>query len=208
MKSLERTISSTLANRLREDILCGTFEGGSALRQESIAEKYQVSRIPVREALLQLESQGLVSMVAHKGFTVRSMSRNEAMDIYRLRLAIEPELISSVLVRKKSEDFTETQQFLEQMQAEFSANGATNHYADLHMQFHISLFKETERFRTYEILQRLYVLSERYIRLHLAEHSDQSEKEHNALLEAVWLDSGQLPESRLLIILNTHFSMC
>ena len=67
-----RTLSAAIVDQLRQSILDGTYPAGSQLRQDALGEAYGVSRIPVREALFQLEAEGLVRIVPQKGRSFRS----------------------------------------------------------------------------------------------------------------------------------------
>src|SRR3977135_605600 len=87
---LARTVSAQIRIRIREKILSGAYPPGSQLLQDSIAAEFGSSKIPVREALLQLRSEGLVDIFAHRGFQVRPLSKAEVAEVFRLRLDLEP----------------------------------------------------------------------------------------------------------------------
>jgi DNA-binding transcriptional MocR family regulator len=74
---LIRTMSGQLTFRIREKILTGAYPPGSPLLQDVIAAEFGVSKIPVREALVQLRAEGLVDVFAHRGFQVRPLSAME-----------------------------------------------------------------------------------------------------------------------------------
>jgi len=80
-----------VADAMRRAILSGTLAPGSELRQESLAEKFGVSRIPVREALLMLERDGLVIVQPNRRVTVAAMTDDDILDHYRVRALIEGE---------------------------------------------------------------------------------------------------------------------
>lgn len=84
-----KTIGQMVYAVLREAILSGAFAPGEWLRQESLAAAIGVSRIPVRTALLQLESEGLVNFHPHRGARVRTLSPAQINEIYRLRILLE-----------------------------------------------------------------------------------------------------------------------
>jgi DNA-binding GntR family transcriptional regulator len=84
-----KTIGQMVYAVLREAILSGAFAPGEWLRQESLAAAIGVSRIPVRTALLQLESEGLVNFHPHRGARVRTLSAAQINEIYRLRTLLE-----------------------------------------------------------------------------------------------------------------------
>src|SRR5690242_17294962 len=84
-----KTIGQMVYAVLREAITNGAFAPGEWLRQESLAEAIGVSRIPVRTALMQLESEGLVTFHPHRGARVRTLSPAQIDEIYRLRMLLE-----------------------------------------------------------------------------------------------------------------------
>ena len=73
------------ADELRRRILDGVYPGGMQLRQAVLAEEMGISRIPFREALIQLEAEGLVQIVAHKGAVVTGLSSADVEELVELR---------------------------------------------------------------------------------------------------------------------------
>ncbi len=100
-----RTLSSAIVDRLRQEILAGSYPAGSQLRQDALAQAYEVSRIPVREALFQLEAEGFVRIVPHKGAIVSGLSLDEINDVFELRKLLEPRLLVSSVPALTAEDF-------------------------------------------------------------------------------------------------------
>ena len=82
-----------IASELREAILTGEYAPGDRVRQEDLADRHGASRVPVREALRMLESEGLVTLVANTGAWVSRVSLAECDEIYRVRERIEPLLL-------------------------------------------------------------------------------------------------------------------
>jgi DNA-binding GntR family transcriptional regulator len=74
---------------IRQAILGGVLEPGEHLRQDALAQAIGVSRLPVRSALLQLESEGLVILHPHRGFTVRELTPEQVREIYEIRFVLE-----------------------------------------------------------------------------------------------------------------------
>ncbi|MBE2314947.1 GntR family transcriptional regulator [Solirubrobacter sp. CPCC 204708] len=75
---------------LEEAILEGELKPGERLRAEALAQRFGTSRTPVREALLQLEAQGLVDVEPNRGAVVRTFDRDDLFDLYQLRALLEP----------------------------------------------------------------------------------------------------------------------
>jgi DNA-binding GntR family transcriptional regulator len=93
------TTSSALAQRLREAIDAGRWRPGDLLRQEQIAAEYGVSRIPVREALAQLQTEGLLDVAHYRGARVSRPRAEEIDELFDLRLLVEGDLLTRALGR-------------------------------------------------------------------------------------------------------------
>ncbi|MER3389890.1 MAG: GntR family transcriptional regulator [Microcella sp.] len=84
-----RSVGAMVYHVLRDAIVAGVFVPGEKLRQETLAEAIGVSRVPVRSALIQLESDGLVELKDRKGAVVRSLNAAQVAEIYNLRILLE-----------------------------------------------------------------------------------------------------------------------
>ena len=107
--------TEAIAGALRNDILHGRFVGNAPLRQDEIAARFGVSKIPVREALQQLKAEGLVTFYPNRGAVVTALSAAEADEIYAMRIALEttalqrslPHLTIADLVKAKISELGE-----------------------------------------------------------------------------------------------------
>ncbi|CDO10257.1 GntR family transcriptional regulator [Mycolicibacterium cosmeticum] len=79
----------SIAHALREDILAGRLSGGDRLVEEALAKQFGVSRIPVREALTRLQSEGFVRIVRHKGATVSETMLTDSRELLQIRRGLE-----------------------------------------------------------------------------------------------------------------------
>lgn len=84
-----RTAEDMVSGVLREAIVTGVFSPGERLPQDQLAELLMVSRMPIRAALRQLDSEGLVVNIPHRGATVRELSPSELRELYELRVVVE-----------------------------------------------------------------------------------------------------------------------
>jgi DNA-binding GntR family transcriptional regulator len=171
----------------RERILSGRLPADAPIRQDALALELGVSKIPLREALARLESDGLVVSHPNRGFIVRPLSRADAEDVFDLRLRIEPNacVLGALGADQAAHDAA---------RAAFSALDAAlrNGLADVgrrNREFHLALVRPSGRGVTIETVDRLLALSERYVRVHLGEHRrlDRASREHETLLQA-WLE--------------------
>jgi DNA-binding GntR family transcriptional regulator len=92
-----RTVGDMTYEVIREGILKGIFQPGERLRQDQLAGAIGVSRIPVRSALLQLESEGLITFYPYRGAVVNKLSIDEMREIYELRAVLETHALRKAL---------------------------------------------------------------------------------------------------------------
>lgn len=92
-----RTVGDMVYEVLRESILKGVFRPGEYLRQDRLAEAIGVSRIPVRSALLQLESEGLITFHPYRGAVVNLLSTDEMREIYDIRALLEAKALRNAM---------------------------------------------------------------------------------------------------------------
>ncbi|WP_330298988.1 GntR family transcriptional regulator [Streptomyces sp. NBC_00503] len=97
-----RIPAHTVCTAIRDDIVSGVFEPGGRLTEEVLARRYGVSRVPVREALRTLESEGFVTTRRHAGACVAEPTEQEAADLLELRLLLEP-LAAARAARRRGE---------------------------------------------------------------------------------------------------------
>jgi DNA-binding GntR family transcriptional regulator len=185
---LARTVSGQIRVRIREKILSGAYAPGSQLLQDSIAAQFGTSKIPVREALLQLRAEGLVDIFAHRGFHVRPLSKSEVAEVFRLRLDLEPPAAAKGARAASSEDRAAARAALHALNAALAA-GELRDAGDLNCAFHLALIVPRLNPVTGEMLYRLHTLSQRYVRLHLqpAGRIKRAAREHGAIFKA-WAD--------------------
>lgn len=179
-----RTISAAIAAQLRSAVLSGEHPSGSQLRQDALAARFGVSRIPVREALLQLEAEGLVRIVPHKGAVVTGLSKAEVDDIFELRLLLEVRLLRSSVPLLTAEDFSD----LDRIQHAFSAAiraGDAARWGALNAELHMALYLRADLPRTTGIVANLLTASERYTRIQLTGKAEwrRALAEHGELIE-------------------------
>jgi DNA-binding GntR family transcriptional regulator len=182
---LVQSMTSQLIVRFRERILAGTYAPGSALRQDTLASEFGTSKIPVREALVQLQSEGLVDIFPNRGFQVRPLAASELDEIFSLRLQIEPLAVARGAKLATPADQAAALRALDQLNAalaaeEFSSSGQLNR------QFHLLLIVPRLQPVAADMLGRLHTLAQRYVQAHLGPkgRAKRAMREHTALLKA------------------------
>jgi DNA-binding GntR family transcriptional regulator len=189
-----RTLSAAIVEQLRSDILDGTYAAGDQLRQDALAASFQVSRIPVREALFQLEAEGLVLIEPHKGAIVSAFSLEEIDDVFDLRVLLEPRMLAQSAPLLTPKDFAE----VSKLDAEFAGAIAAQDVAQwgqLNARFHLALYRHARQPRTLAIVTALLQTSDRFTRLQMnrAPALARAESEHRKLLRLC--HEGKVPEA-------------
>lgn len=130
-----QTDYNRLRDLIRSDIVNDRLKAGSRLKIRELAKRYETSAIPVREALQQLQGEGIVNFVANRGASVRTIDKEFVRDIYEIRGMVEPFLARWFVRHHKDTDLER----LEAIQLEFDAAvaaGAWSKLRDLNREFH------------------------------------------------------------------------
>lgn len=178
-----RTLSAMITDQLRQAILDGTYPAGSQLRQDALGEAYGVSRIPVREALFQLEAEGLVRIVPQKGAIVSELSLDEIKDVFDLRVVLEPRMLRQSAPLFGADDFAALDAIQKRFEAAIAA-GNTSEWGQINAEFHMAMYVNAQQPRTQSIVMALLQTSDRYTRMQLSntEAMGIAEKEHAQLI--------------------------
>lgn len=172
--------------QIREDILNGVYEEQEELKEVTLGEKLGVSRTPVREALRQLELEGLVKIIPNKGARVTGITKKDIDDIYQIRYLLE-----GLSARWATEHVTEEQ--LEKMEetlylTEFHAQkGHFEQVYELDSQFHELMYEASGSKLLNHILSdfHMYVTRIRKVSLASSNRSKYSTEEHRNILNAI-----------------------
>lgn len=180
-----QTLTHQTAEALRDRILRGEFGDSMPLRQDAIAAELGVSRIPVREALRQLEAEGLVVFNPHRGAVVSTLSIGEIEELFELRAQIESDLVRRAVPRVTREDLTRARDTLKAYDAAFR-KGEVTAWGKLNWEFHATLYAPADRPFTMAVVQRLHQQSDRYLRMQLVlTHGEtRASDEHRSILAA------------------------
>lgn len=173
-------------DRIREDILNGIYKEQEELKEATLGEKMGVSRTPVREALRQLELEGLVEIIPNKGARVTGITKKDIEDIYQIRYLLE-----GLSARWATEHVTEEQ--LDKMEetlylTDFHARkGNFPQVYELDSQFHELMYEASGSKMLNHILSdfHMYVTRIRKTSLSNVTRSKNSTEEHRAILEAI-----------------------
>ncbi|MGB0893547.1 MAG: GntR family transcriptional regulator [Parashewanella sp.] len=181
---VHKTRTQVVVEVLRESLLSGEIAAGEPLRQSALAEQLHVSRIPVREALLQLEAEGLVKFEAHKGASATFISVEQVRELFELRAMIETDLLAKAIPNLTDDNIAEAEKVLSELGAALKQRDSIATWSELNTEFHTCLYKAANRPNTLKVIQSLNTSCDRYIRLQLLSDDGipKAEQEHKQLL--------------------------
>lgn len=148
-----------IAEQLRRAILLGSIAGGVQLKQNEVAARFEVSVAPVREALQRLIADGLAVLHPNRGVTVSQVSEHDFLEIAELRALLEPHALRRSAPALTSVDLAHSETIL--MNAAKTSDPLER--ADLHWEFHRSLYKKADRPRLLAQIAGLYRSINRYL---------------------------------------------
>ncbi len=203
MKIVTRSLSDQAFEVIRERILSTQIPPLAPIRQDALAEELGISKIPLREALGRLEQHGLLSSHPNRGYFVPALTATEAEEVFALRLKIEPEAAAAA-----SLDADEVQREAAKVALvllEAASKTDAPRAVSFNRAFHLALVPPSGRQVTAQLVERLHVLAERYVRKHLEpEGRDvRADSEHRAILKA-WLARDAV---RVTALLTVHIAM-
>ncbi|MET4808288.1 GntR family transcriptional regulator [Limibacillus sp. MBR-115] len=186
--------SSIVFEELRRAIIKGDLAVGEALRQDEIAGLFNVSRIPVREALSRLEVQGLVRTQRYRGAVVSGLSAEEATELFDLRLLVEPEIIRRAVPLLSPEVLHKARECC----VSFSESTEPMSWGDLNRAFHSEIYNASKLKFHLEVADNAMNRLDRYLRaqLVLSNGMEQANSEHFGILEAC--ETGDAEEAAAL----------
>lgn len=180
--SRPQTAADTLADALREAIVNGELGGGDALRQDELAAHFGVSRMPVRDALRQLETEGLVTIHPTRGCFVSRLDPTDIQEVFALRSLVEAEALQLAFPSLTSQTLDEADAVLERIDRCRHPGELTS----LNRTFHMLLYRDCGSTRLTDLIATLHGSADRYVRLFMVDagYGRASQDDHRAILAA------------------------
>jgi DNA-binding GntR family transcriptional regulator len=187
-----------VADELRSAILRGMYPPGTRLRQEELANQYGASRVPVREALRILESDGLVTTVANAGAWISRLSLDECVELYQVRERIEPLLLRYSMPHLRSEQVDRLATLAEEMAAVHDVE----RFLELDREFHLGSYAGASTTFLGQTVERLWNTTQHYRRAFTQLLNEDSHRilhdEHHMLVAAI-RDGDSTEAERVLL---------
>jgi DNA-binding GntR family transcriptional regulator len=177
--------SHRVAAHLRAEIISGTLPPGARIMQEELAARFGFSRLPVREALRILESEGLVTLRSNSGAWVAELGHQECIDIYKIRECVEPLAIAESIPNLRNADI----QRLEVIQAEIDRGTEVERFLTLDRELHLLTYSGCRIEPLNAMVERFWNTTRQYRRAYTTAIGGDRRwvinAEHRLLIEAI-----------------------
>jgi DNA-binding GntR family transcriptional regulator len=181
----ENVASHRIADSLRNEILGGSYLPGTRIRQEDVAARSGASRIPVREALRMLDSEGLVTLVANSGAWVTRLSLSECVETYLIRERLEPLLLRTSMPNLDAAAVSRLGLLADEMEGGAGLDG----FMRADREFHLSSYAGAASSEMWQIIHRMWNTTQHYrrefTRLAMQDGLSATHLEHRLLLDCI-----------------------
>lgn len=193
-----KTLREQVFDHLREEILSSRLQPGQELNELALSAELEVSRGPIREALNQLASEGLVKITPRRGATVAELTDEEFVEAYQVREALETLAIRLAVPRIEAEELDRLRQLHEEMSG-FVTSDEIKEFFDANSAFHQQIVDASGNAKLGEHYRLLMAQMGRYLprSLTLRGTIESSPTEHAAILAAI--EAGDPEEAARLL---------
>lgn len=184
-KKENKSLTSIIFEKIREDILNDQYKHGEKIVEAKLAEELGVSRTPVREALKQLELDGLVENIPNRGVIVKGISDQDIYDIFTIRMAIEGIAAQWAVERMSEEELAQLKEVCELMEF-YTLKADVSKIFELNTKFHEIIYMATKSRYLEHVLRdfQLFIKSTRNKSLRTEGRMATALIEHKKILEA------------------------
>jgi DNA-binding GntR family transcriptional regulator len=195
------TAQEAVLEELRVAIVSGELCPGEQVLQDALAERFGVSRVPLREALKILEGEGQVVYRPHRGYFVAELDLDDLREVYRIRDLLESEAVRVAVPQIGTDELTALQGALEDVERA-SAAGDLVAMAAANRRFHFGLLAAARMPRLLRLVRVLWDATDVYRSLYYADDSHRQvvHDEHRLVLDAVRLGD----QERAVELLRQH----
>ncbi len=177
-----KALHETIRNQLRYEILSNALPVGYALKQDALAARFNASRIPVREALRQLEAEGLVAHYLNRGAVVAGMNLEQICEMMDIRVALECHAAKLAVPNMVERDF----EAIEKILNEYTASDSVDEWAEHNRRFHLALSSAANNRRLRRLIEEFCLNTDRYTHVAMSQATgkERPQEDHYRILEA------------------------
>ena len=183
-------------NTLEDAILNGVYKEGDSLNELKLSRSLGVSRTPVREALMQLELEGLVKNIPNKGAVVVGVSAQDVEDIYEIRIRIEGLAARLCAEKITQEELQELEACVALQEYYLKKPDCAKEMGELDGDFHRIIFAASKSRPLQNVLTNFhnYIRRARAVSVCVGKRAQESVAEHRAILDAITNHDGEMAE--------------
>jgi DNA-binding GntR family transcriptional regulator len=180
-----RARSAAVATRLREKILSGELQDGDQLGRGGVAPEFDVSRTPVKQAIRQLEAEGLIKVMANRSAVVSPLSSEEIGELFEIRSLLECEVLRLSIPFLTDADLDKADAVLGTLDRALLHDRDARVWGRMNANFHSALYARANRPHFLSLIEMINNNGERYTRLqlYLTRGFERAREEHRMLLD-------------------------
>jgi DNA-binding GntR family transcriptional regulator len=203
---LGKTNYQRVRDILRNDIITGLYPEGARLKVSELVSRYGVSAMPIREALHQLQGEGLIVLSANRGASVRKIDEDSLWKIYEIRKSLELYFVRELGGRAAHQEIDRLRSMLDEQDSAVAA-ADEELLQQLDRDFHSSIVRSTGNEEAVAILHRSYNLT-RPLRLRFGRSPEQRQgitRDHRAIVDAIARSEGNIAAELMSAHINKAF---
>ena len=174
-------------DQLKELIIDGTLQPGNRIIETDYAEKFQISRTPIREAIRMLELEGFVKSQSKGGVTVTGINNIDIDEIYKIRIALEEIIIREVILQADRKDIQRLEGLMKETEEVLHDESKMDDVFDLFSSFNDLLYEISKLSRVTEMIKNLNLYMKRFRKMAIdsGKRKDLAFQDHRAIIEAI-----------------------
>lgn len=190
------TLREIILENIRDAIVSGGLKAGSRVSEPELAERYGISRTPIREAFRQLESEGYLTVIPRRGAVVSELSPKDVEEFYAIKSIMEGYAARRACENLSSKNLDRLQSINDKL-AELALNGDIKHFFKVHNDFHELFIKAADNEKLHELIAGLVTRFQRlrFTSLSLPGRMEISVQEHEKIIAAFRNKDADLAES-------------
>ena len=183
MELSQYTVKRLLVEQIRNEIIKGHYAPGQRLRLRDLAAEFNISTQPVRDALSELEAEGLITSEPRRGAVVTQLSPADLQDIYDIRSTLEAMATRFAVPQLNAERLETLEQLIEEMDQHM---GEIIELVRLNFEFHTTLYEAANRKHLCELIETLRHRTEHYLHAYMIDLGGMppAQEEHRAVVAA------------------------
>lgn len=192
------TLKLSVVRRLENEIVSGVLQPGTRLDEVQLAERYKLSRTPLREALAQIAASGLIEIRPRSGAYVTQLSPRAMLECLAFTAEVEA-IAATWAAARMTQAERKALKAVQQQASQCVANGDTDGYFELNRAFHEAIYAGAHNSYVQESAQKLFLRGAPYRRLQLRQRGRlaTSHAEHGAIADAIWAEDGAAAASAI-----------